>query len=124
MKRLFMLVLTLLFAAQLYGQNIVATGTIKDSDGVILVGVSVEEKGVTNSTLTDADGNFRLSLSTGRVLVVKMKGYETQEVEIGDDGKVPDIILSKTKKRFRVGVMAGVDYGVVDAARDGPAILN
>lgn len=111
MKKILLLALTMLMTVQLFAQNIVATGTIKNIDGVMLVGVSVEEKGVTNSTLTDADGNFGLTLTNGRVLVVKMKGYETQEVEVGDDGKVPDIILLKAKKRFRVGVMAGVDHG-------------
>ena len=111
MKKVLLIALTMLMTLQLFAQNIVATGTIKNIDGVMLVGVSVEEKGVTNSTLTDADGNFRLSLSNGRVLVVKMKGYETQEVEVGDDGKVPDIILLKAKRRFRIGVMAGIDRG-------------
>ena len=118
MKKVLLIALTMLMTLQLFAQNIVATGTIKNIDGVMLVGVSVEEKGVTNSTLTDADGNFRLSLSNGRVLVVKMKGYETQEVEVGDDGKVPDIILLKAKRRFRIGVMAGVDYGGAIAGND------
>lgn len=111
MKKLFLIVLALLFAVQIYAQNITATGTVKNADGLVLVGVSVTEKGLTNSTLTDIDGNFQLLLTSGKPIVISMKGYETQVVEVGPDGKVPDIILQKAAKRVSLGLMAGVDYG-------------
>jgi len=110
MKRLFTLMLTLLFAAQLYAQNIVATGTVRDDEGTPLAGVSITEKGVTNSTLTDADGNFRLSLSAGRVLVISMSGYVKQEVRVDSSGDIDDIVLHKPFKRVRFGLTGGIDY--------------
>lgn len=113
MKRLFTLMLTLLFAAQLYGQNIVATGTVKDAKGQILAGVSVTEDGLTNSTLTDIDGNFQLPLSSKNVIVITMKGYEKKKVEVGPDGKLPDIILQKEIPRVHFGVKFGAQYGIV-----------
>lgn len=111
MKKLFLIVLALLFAVQLFAQNITATGTVKNADGLVLVGVSVTEKGLTNSTLTDIDGNFQLLLTSGKPIVISMKGYETQVVEVGPDGKVPDIILKKAAKKISLELFTSVNYG-------------
>ena len=110
MKKILLLALTMLMAVQLFAQNVTATGTVKDIEGKALTGVSITEKGLTNSTITDADGNFQLPLSSGRVLVISMKGYETQVVEVGPDGKVPDIVMVKSKK-VTFGVLGGINYG-------------
>lgn len=109
MNRLFLLILTLLFAAQLYGQNIVAIGTVRNAEGQVLAGVSVTEDGVTNSTLTDIDGNFRLPLSSKNVIVITMKGYEKKVVEVASDGKVSDIILQKKIQRLHFGIQGGAE---------------
>ena len=95
---------------QLFAQNIVATGTVRDDNGKPIAGVSVTEKGVTNSTLTDANGNFRLSLTAGRVLVISMAGFAKQEVSVDSKGNIDDdIILYKPIKRVRFGLKGGVD---------------
>tara|TARA_R110002051_G_scaffold295922_1_gene361871 strand:- start:19781 stop:22912 length:3132 start_codon:yes stop_codon:yes gene_type:complete len=55
------------------------SGTVSDTSGP-LPGASVLEKGTTNGTQTDFDGNYTLSVNEGAVLVVSYIGYKTQEV--------------------------------------------
>ena len=58
------------------------TGRVSDSQGP-LIGATVMEKGTTNGTVTDIDGNFSLNVKPGATLVISYVGYETQEVKAG-----------------------------------------
>ena len=57
-----------------------ASGHVTDSQGP-LIGATVMEKGTTNGTVTDFDGNFTLNVKPGATLVISYVGYETQEVK-------------------------------------------
>ncbi len=57
-----------------------ASGHVADSQGP-LIGATVMEKGTTNGTVTDFDGNFTLNVKPGATLVISYVGYETQEVK-------------------------------------------
>lgn len=57
------------------------TGTVSDSTGP-LPGASVVEKGTTNGTQTDFDGNYTLTVGGDAVLVVSYIGYKSQEVSV------------------------------------------
>lgn len=54
-------------------------GTVSDSYGP-MVGVSIIEKGTSNGTTTDLDGNFTITVSDNATLVISSIGYATQEV--------------------------------------------
>lgn len=56
------------------------TGVITDAEGPI-IGASVVEKGTSNGTITDLDGNFTLSVKPGAILVISYVGYASQEVK-------------------------------------------
>ena len=58
------------------------TGTVVDAQGPV-IGASVVEKGTTNGTVTDFDGNFSLSVKPGATIVISFIGYETQEIKVG-----------------------------------------
>ena len=58
------------------------SGTVKDSEGVPVIGASVLEKGTTNGTITDRDGNFSLEVSPDAVLAVSYIGYKLQEIPL------------------------------------------
>lgn len=63
----------------------IVTGTIVDDQGEPLVGVSVFEKGTTNGTITDLNGNYSLRVSDGKAIVVySFIGYGTREVVVGN----------------------------------------
>lgn len=58
------------------------SGSVTDENGEGLPGATVVEKGTTNGTITDIDGNFKLEVPDDAVLVVSFVGYESQEVSI------------------------------------------
>lgn len=67
--------------ALLQGKQV--TGTVTDVAGMTLPGVTVVERGTTNGTITDLDGNFVLQVkSDDAVLRFSFVGLETQEVSI------------------------------------------
>ena len=64
-----------------------ATGHVADSQGP-LIGATVMEKGTSNGTVTDFNGNFSLNVKPGATLVISYVGYETQEIKAGDNVRV------------------------------------
>ncbi|MBQ2441654.1 MAG: carboxypeptidase-like regulatory domain-containing protein, partial [Paludibacteraceae bacterium] len=89
MKRLkmFLTGLLLVFASTLYAQTEIS-GTVTDDAGEPIIGASVVEKGTTNGTITDLDGNFQLSVENGKTIVVSCIGYMSVEVSAGDNLKI------------------------------------
>ncbi|MEQ8419828.1 MAG: carboxypeptidase-like regulatory domain-containing protein, partial [Arenibacter algicola] len=64
-------------------------GTILDSDGSPLPGANVLEKGTTNGTQSDFDGNFSIDVSgPNAVLVVSYIGFTTSEMAINGQTNV------------------------------------
>lgn len=84
MKRILLLSLMFLAATAFnaLAQRTVS-GTIIDDTGESLPGVNVVIKGTTSGTTTDLDGNYRLQVDDGAVLVISFVGFETQEIEVG-----------------------------------------
>ena len=64
-----------------------ATGQVSDSQGP-LIGATVMEKGTSNGTVTDFNGNFTLNVKPGATLVVSYVGYVSQEIKAGDNVRV------------------------------------
>jgi TonB-linked SusC/RagA family outer membrane protein len=61
-------------------QAIVISGKVTDESGQPLFGVNINEKGTTNGTVTDSQGNFELNVrSSQSVLVISFVGYAVQE---------------------------------------------
>lgn len=59
--------------------KITVTGTVTDKDGP-LAGVAVRSKTTSAATSTDVNGNFKISVEKGDVLVFSFVGYKSQEV--------------------------------------------
>ena len=47
-----------------------------------IAGANVVEKGTTNGTITDMDGNFTLDVASNAILVVSYIGYQNLEVSV------------------------------------------
>lgn len=56
------------------------SGKVVDSKGESIIGANVMEKGTTNGTITDFDGNFSLNVSAKASLIISYIGYKTQEI--------------------------------------------
>lgn len=66
-------------------QGIQVQGTILDEEGIPLVGANIIEKGTTNGTQTDFDGNFSINVEdVTAVLVVSYIGFSTREIQVGN----------------------------------------
>ena len=59
------------------------TGSVVDAMGPV-IGASVVEKGTTNGTVTDFDGNFTLNVNPNATIVISFIGFETQEIKVGN----------------------------------------
>src|SRR5688500_8616641 len=77
-------VLIFLFASSMaFAQSSKVTGRVTSGDdGTALPGVSILEKGTTNGTVTDAEGNYSISVGTDATLVFSFVGYAAQEVAV------------------------------------------
>lgn len=77
------LMLVWIVSIPIQAQNsIQVEGTVTDAGtGETLIGVSIVQKGTTNGTVTDIDGNFKLpNVPSGSLLVISYIGYDPQEV--------------------------------------------
>ena len=71
------------FIASAMAQEITVSGTVSDNDG-LLPGVNIIEKGTTNGTTTDFDGNYSITVASDAVLIFTYIGYQTQEIAVAN----------------------------------------
>lgn len=76
-------------------------GQVLDESGEGVPGASIQVKGTTAGTITDADGNFSLEVPDDQnVLVIKAIGYGDQEVSAGDGDNVLSIRLNTSNTQL------------------------
>ena len=88
MKRFFLSFLSLLSITFMYAQSGEISGTVVDATGESVIGATVMEKGTSNGTVTDFDGNFKIKVDAGKTLVFSYIGFQTQELAAQDGMKV------------------------------------
>lgn len=81
-SRLLLLVLFCAIGFASYAQRISISGTIKDKTGEPLIGVNITERGTTNGTVTNIDGQFNLQVGSDATIVVSFIGYESQTIKV------------------------------------------
>jgi TonB-linked SusC/RagA family outer membrane protein len=92
-------------------QQTTIKGKITSSDGSFLPGVNVVEKGTTNGTVTDINGNYSLTLlKQESVLVFSYVGYLTEEVDAAGK-EIIDVLLVEDIQHLDEVVVVG--YGTV-----------
>ncbi len=90
-------------------QNFTVTGTVIDNNGVPLLGANVLEKGTSNGTQADFDGNFSLEVSSeNATLVVSYVGFTTKEVEVGGQS---DLSIALSVSAASLDEVVVVGYG-------------
>lgn len=88
-----LLVLVCLLSGSSYAQEAVTvTGTVASETGETLPGVTVLEKGTTNGTITDIDGNYAIQVSPDAVLTFNYIGFANQEVPVNNQSTV-DVVM-------------------------------
>ena len=98
------------------------TGTVIDEQGVPLPGASVIEKGTTNGTQTDFDGNYTIEVeSDDAVLIISYIGYEAQEIPVNGQSAVDATLQPSTSQLDEVVVVA---YGTQSRRKVTTAVAN
>ena len=56
------------------------TGTIVDTNGETIIGANIIEKGTSNGTITDIDGNYTLNVKNNAIIIISYIGYKTENI--------------------------------------------
>ncbi|MBW8325367.1 MAG: TonB-dependent receptor [Prolixibacteraceae bacterium] len=84
-------------------------GTIKDSGGIPIPGVSVVVKGTTQGSLSDQDGNYTITgITNGTVLQFSFVGMNTKDVPVGNQS-----VINVTLEENTIGIeeVVAIGYG-------------
>ena len=93
-----------------FAQKITVHGYVDDEFGEPLIGATVMEKGTSNGTATDLDGNFTLNVAPQATLVVSYVGYNPMEVPV--NGRT-DIKISMSQNTQMLAETVVIGYGSV-----------
>jgi len=126
MKKINILLVLLCFYANFALAQEVISGIITDASGESLPGASVQEKGTSNGTVADFDGNYKISVAKGKILVFSFIGYQSQEItvtkniinvrlESGEQLREVQVVGSRSTKRTAVDTPVPVD--VIDVSQ-------
>lgn len=97
------------------------SGKVTDENGEPVIGANIMEKGTTNGTVTDIDGNFTLQVPENTVLQVSYIGYLTIEEPVGNRQMV-NISMKEDVQVMDEVVVIG--YGTVKRANLGGAVAT
>lgn len=93
-----------IFSLSMFAQNITVRGTVYDTDGEALIGVTVQVQGTTTGTVTDVNGGYVLqNVAPNAILEVSYVGMRTEiipvrgrtqiDVELTDDTELLDELV-------------------------------
>lgn len=92
------------------GRQIIVSGQVTDESGEPLPGVSVIERGSKNSTVTDVNGTFRISVSDDNAqLVFSFIGFESSTVSVA--GRTNINLSLKPASNLLSELVVSVGYG-------------
>lgn len=127
LKRGLFVWLSCLLSVFVQAQEITATGTVTDSNGEPLIGVTVAVVKGNNGTITDIDGNFSIKCNKGATLKFSYIGYkDVTQVAVGskmnivltEDSQALDEVVvigyGTSKKRDLTGAITTVDTKTIE----------
>ncbi|MFN8334629.1 MAG: TonB-dependent receptor [Cyclobacteriaceae bacterium] len=108
----YLTVLLIFTAAVASAQSRTVSGKVTSADdGSGMPGVSIAEKGTSNGVISDANGNFSISVSPGATLVFSFVGMVSQEVPVGDQTALSVQMVSDVTQ---LGEVVVVGYGQIE----------
>ncbi|MCP9764574.1 SusC/RagA family TonB-linked outer membrane protein [Lacihabitans soyangensis] len=111
-KRLLFALLSFLIASSsLLAQSKTVSGTVNDSGGQGIPGVSVRVKNSNKGISTNGDGKFSLEVGSNAVLVFSAVGYTSKEVTVGNSSTI-NVELSEDAANLDEIVVSGLATNV------------
>lgn len=101
-----LLFVTLLCLQGVFAQSITVSGTVSDENGTPLPSVNVVERGTSNGTSTDFDGNYSITVSSGATLVFSSLGYATSEIAVNNSSTINATLAEDASQLDEVVVTA------------------
>lgn len=95
MRTYILTILLTLIGLPLSAQTFVQKGQVVDESDEPIIGTTIMEKGTTNGTITDIDGNFSITVSEKSTLVFSFIGFTTQEYKIDTSKSFIKIVLKE-----------------------------
>ena len=106
-RHMSLLTFFLLLYLTAYAQEQTVEGKVVDSEMTPLPGVNMLVKGTSQGTITDIDGQYRLTVGEGsNVLVFSFVGYQTQEIAINNQSTLDVNLRSDDQQLSEVVVTA------------------
>ncbi|MCU4157709.1 SusC/RagA family TonB-linked outer membrane protein [Carboxylicivirga sp. A043] len=100
-------IMLLLSVGIAFAQDVSISGTVKGAeDGMPIPGVSVVQKGTTNGTITDIDGNYSITAPTGAIITYSFVGMKAQEHTVGTQTTINVTLQSESIEMEGVVVTA------------------
>ena len=94
-----------------YAQEKAISGTVVDSDGVPLVGVTVMLKDTpTKGTTTDFDGNYTINATANDVIVFSFIGFAVQEIPVKEQTTI-NVKMKEDAAQLDEVVVVAIGYG-------------
>lgn len=83
-------------------------GTVVDTKGEPLLGVTIKKQGDATGCTTDLDGNFSIAAKTGDVLIISYVGFTTQKVTVKNTQSLK-VVMAEDAQSLNEVVVVG--YG-------------
>jgi len=122
--KFYYLLFALFFTMPLLAQTYQASGTISDSDGQPLPGVSVVIKGSAIGTTSDFDGKYTLKVTKGDVVefsyvgfekkAVTMSGAQVVNVKLQSGVALDEVVVIGSRNKNRTATDTPVPVDVID----------
>ena len=128
LKRLMMSAMLMFCCTLIYAQT-EFSGIVVDANGDPIIGASVMEKGTSNGTISDIDGNFKLKAKPGSTLLITYIGYVGQEVKAAPNLKITlkeeskllnEVVVTGYTKQRKADLTGSVAVVETDALKTSP----
>lgn len=107
LAKLLCFIMLLLASSSVLAQRRITGKVLNPQDNLPIAGATVQVKGTTAATQTDADGSFAISTTASNpVLVVSFVGFEAQEIPVGNQSNVT-VSLRATASNLNEVVVTG-----------------
>jgi len=109
LRNMVSVIMVVLATLNMSAQQLSVTGVVKDAvSGEPLFGVNILEKGSSNGTISNLDGEFTITTPANAILVFRYVGYQSLEVPVGGKTKLS---VSLTEDAVMLNEVVAIGYG-------------